>query len=156
MRTVVTDRDRYGPGLHRYNRTFLDFAHHHGFLPRLCRPYRAQTKGKVERFIGYLRASFYVPLASQLSPEGLTVDRDTANARVGTWLREVANARVHATTGAIPVMRLELERERLQPMPTPWPGAAIRSARVQRRTPLPRGYQHSLRVYEELIPAESG
>jgi transposase len=69
MRTVVTDRDRYGPGLHRYNRTFLDFAHHHGFLPRLCRPYRAKTKGQVERFIGYLRASFYVPLASQLSPE---------------------------------------------------------------------------------------
>jgi transposase len=58
MRTVVTERDRYGPGLHRYNRTFLDFAHHHGFLPRLCRPYRAKTKGKVERFIGYLRASF--------------------------------------------------------------------------------------------------
>src|SRR5579864_5446746 len=30
MRTVVTDRDRYGPGLHRYNRSFLDFAHHYG------------------------------------------------------------------------------------------------------------------------------
>ena len=58
MRTVVTDRDRYGPGLHRYNRTFLDFAHHYGFLPRLCRPYRAQTKGKVERLIGYLRRVF--------------------------------------------------------------------------------------------------
>ena len=51
MRTVVTDRDRYGPGLHRYNRTFLDFAHHHGFVPRLCQPYRPRTKGKVERFI---------------------------------------------------------------------------------------------------------
>jgi transposase len=37
MRTVVTGRDQYGPGLHRYNRTFLDFAHHYGFLPRLCR-----------------------------------------------------------------------------------------------------------------------
>ena len=60
MRTVVTDRDRYGPGLHRYNRTFLDLAHHCGFLPRLCRPYRAQTKGKVERFIGYLRKSFNI------------------------------------------------------------------------------------------------
>lgn len=71
MRTVVTERDRYGPGLHRYNRTFLDFAHHHGFVPRLCQPYRPRTKGKVERFIRYLRASFYVPLASQLSPEGL-------------------------------------------------------------------------------------
>ena len=46
MRTVVTDRDRYGPGLHRYHRTFLDFAHHHGFVPRLCWPYRAKTKGK--------------------------------------------------------------------------------------------------------------
>ena len=99
MRTVVTARDRYGPGLHRYNRTFLDFAHHHGFVPRLCQPYRPRTKGKVERFIRYLRASFYVPLASQLSPEGLKVDRETANARVGSWLREVANARVHATTG---------------------------------------------------------
>ena len=46
MRTVVTDRDRYGPGLHRYNRTFLDFAHHHGFVPRLCRPYRAKNQGQ--------------------------------------------------------------------------------------------------------------
>jgi len=55
-----------------------------------------------------------LPLASQLSPEGLKVDRDTANARLGTWLREVANARVHATTGEIPLVPLEQERERLQ------------------------------------------
>jgi transposase len=75
MRTVVSDRDRYGPGLHRYNRTVLDFAHHHGFVPPLCRPYRAKTKGKVDLFIRYLGASFYVPLASQLSPDGLKVDR---------------------------------------------------------------------------------
>ena len=154
MRTVVSDRDLYGPGLHRYNRTFLDFAHHHGFVPRLCRPYRAKTKGKVERFIRYLRASFYVPLASQLNPEGLIVDRDTANARAGTWLREVANARVHATTGEVPLVRLELERERLQPMPTPWPGLMIQPARSKRPIPMPRGYQHSLRVYEELVTAE--
>jgi transposase len=165
MRTVVTERDRYGPGLHRYgpglhrygpglhryNPTFLDFAHHHGFVPRLCRPYRAKTKGKVERFIRYLRASFFVPLASQLSPEGLMVDRDTANARVGAWLREVANARVHATTDEVPLVRLEQERERLQPILAPWPGA-IQSTRANRPVPLPCGYQHSLRVYEELIP----
>lgn len=152
MRTVVTDRDRYGPGLHRYNRTFLDFAHHHGFVPRLCQPYRPRTKGKVERFIRYLRGSFYVPLASQLSPEGLKVDRDTANARVGTWLREVANARVHATTGEIPLVRLEQERERLQPIPALWPGT-LQPARPAHPAPLPRGYQHPLRVYEELITA---
>ena len=152
MRTVVTERDRYGPGLHRYNRTFLDFAHHHGFVPRLCQPYRPRTKGKVERFIRYLRASFYVPLASQLSPEGLTVDRDTANARVGTWLREIANARVHATTGEIPAVRLEQERERLQPIPAPWPGT-LQPTVPKRPAPPPRGYQHPLRVYEELITA---
>jgi transposase len=152
MRTVVTDRDRYGPGLHRYNRTLLDFAHHQGFVPRLCMPYRPRTKGKVERFIRYLRASFYVPLASQFSPEGLKVDCDTANARVGTWLREVANARVHATTGEVPLVRLEYERERLQPIPAPWPGA-VQPPRPKCPAPLPRGYQHPLRVYDELIPA---
>ncbi len=96
-----------------------------------------------------------MPLASQLSPEGLKVDRDTANARVGTWLREVANARVHATTGEVPLVRLELERERLQAMPTPWPGA-IQNTRVACPVPIPRGYQHSLKVYEELIAAEAG
>jgi len=153
MRTVVTERDHYGPGMHRYNRTFLDFAHHHGFVPRLCRPYRAKTKGKVERFIGYLRASFYVPLASQLSPEGLRVDRDTANARASTWLREVANARLHATTGEVPSMRLELERERLQQIPAPWPGL-IQPVPAQPPAPIPRGFQHSLKVYEELITSE--
>jgi hypothetical protein len=94
-----------------------------------------------------------VPLASQLSPEGLKIDRDTANARVGTWLREVANARVHATSGEVPLVRLELERERLQAMPGPWPGA-IQKTPVKRPAPMPRGYQHSLQVYEDLISTE--
>jgi hypothetical protein len=122
-------------------------------VSRLCRPYRAKTKGKVERFIRYLRASFYLPLASQFSPEGLKVDRDTANTRAGTWLREVANARVHATTGEVPLVRLELEREHLQPMLTPWPGL-IQPARSKPPLSIPRGYQHSLQVYEELIATE--
>jgi hypothetical protein len=73
------------------------FAHHHGFVPRLCRPYRAKTKGKVERFIRYLRASFYLPLASQLNPEGLKVDRDTANAR-----GSAADAGSRAASGPLP------------------------------------------------------
>ena len=86
--------------------------------------------------------------------EGLKVDRDTANARVGTWLREIANARVHGTTGEVPLVRLELERERLQLIPTPWPGVIQRS-RTKPATPI-LGYQHSLRVYKELIVVEAG
>jgi transposase len=62
MRTVVQERDRYGHGQHRFHAGFLDFARHCGFRPRLCRPYRAQSKGKVERFIRYMRGNFWLPL----------------------------------------------------------------------------------------------
>jgi hypothetical protein len=86
------------------------------------------TKGKVERFIRYLRQSFYVPLASRLAQEGLIVDRETANLAARRWLREVANARVHGTTGEVPAERLVIERLQLQPVPTPYGGRSVRSA----------------------------
>jgi transposase len=82
MRTVVIGRDAYGPGKHRLQPGFRDFAHHHGFLPRLCRPYRAQTKGKVERFIRYLRQSFWQRPSLWLvaSTSGATLRRLKASA----------------------------------------------------------------------------
>ena len=58
MKTVILDRDTYGPGIHRFNKGMLDFAKHYGFCLKVCRPYRAKTKGKVERFNRYLRESF--------------------------------------------------------------------------------------------------
>lgn len=51
MKTMVLEREAYGRGAHRVQAAFLDFAKHCGFVPKLCRPYRARTKGKVERFI---------------------------------------------------------------------------------------------------------
>ncbi|HVI90906.1 MAG TPA: IS21 family transposase [Dongiaceae bacterium] len=74
MRTVVSQRDAYGPGLHKFHPGFVDFAGHCGFRPKLCRPFRAKTKGKVERFIRYLRYSFWVPLESRLRQAGLMAD----------------------------------------------------------------------------------
>ena len=109
MRTVVTDRDQYGPELHRYNRTFLDLAHHYGFLPRLCRPYRAQTKGKVERPVRYVRGNFVY---------GRTFlhDGDLDHQRQH-WLERVANVRVHGTTRERPRDRFDREeRFLLQPL----------------------------------------
>jgi transposase len=50
MKTVVLKRDTSGPGRHRFHPGLLDLAEALGFVPRLCRPYRVQTKGKVERF----------------------------------------------------------------------------------------------------------
>ena len=69
MRTVIQARNAYGKGQHRFHPGLRDFAHHYGFMPRLCQPYRAKTKGKVERFIGYLRRSFFVPVVSRYQPK---------------------------------------------------------------------------------------
>lgn len=113
MKTVVIERDARGEGEHRYHAGFLDYARHCGMVIKLCRPYRARTKGKVERFNGYLRRSFYVPLVAQLKQAGLVLDAVTANSHVRPWLSEVANVRVHGTTGARPVDRLAQERAAL-------------------------------------------
>lgn len=102
MKTVVLERDTYGEGQHRYHAGFLDYAKHSGFVIKLCRPYRAKTKGKVERFNGYLRRSFYVPLSSRLKQAGLKLDVVTANIEVACWLEKIANERVHGTTGVAP------------------------------------------------------
>ena len=96
MRTVVLERDGYGRGRHRFHPGFLDFARHCGFRPRLCAPYRAQTKGKVERFIRYLRHSFYVPLASRLAPggpDGRPRDGEPGGAAAGCARWRTARAR---------------------------------------------------------------
>lgn len=148
MRTVVIERNGYGRGRHRFHPGFLDFARHCGFRPRLCQPYRTQTKGKVERFIRYLRSSFYVPLSSRLAQDGLAVDRESANPMAARWLREVANARVHATTGAVPAERLAAERTQLLAVPPPYGGRILRASPANPRPRPIVGLQHPLALYD--------
>lgn len=119
MKSVVIERDAYGKRSHRYNEGLRQLAADYGFLPRLCQPYRARTKGKVERFNHYLRYSFYIPLVTKLEASGLTLDASTANAEVGKWLRDIANCRVHGTTRLQPDKQLHEERKVLQPLPHP-------------------------------------
>lgn len=166
MKTVVLERDVYGEGQHRYHSGFLDFAKHCGFVIKLCQPFRAKTKGKVERFNGYLRRSFYVPLASRLTQSGQQLDAITANIEVTRWLREVAHERVHGTTGEKPAARLTKERQHLQPLPAPWradvaaarpqalPAATVSPERppiVMERIAEPAPLQHPLAVYDQLL-----
>jgi hypothetical protein len=88
------------------------------------------------------------PAASRLAQEGLTVDRETANLAVRRWLREVANARVHATTGEIPAERLAIERAQLQSVPIPYGGRSVRSIQAK-PVPVPIiGLQHPLSLYD--------
>lgn len=165
MKTVVLERDAYGDGEHRYHAGFLDYAKHSGFVIKLCQPYRAKTKGKVERFNGYLRRSFYVPLASRLAQSGQKLDVVTANVEVAHWLREVANARIHGTTGEPPADALKREVQHLQALPAPWradiaaarpqpvaaPPSAPRPATVVSRIAQPSPLQHPLQVYDALL-----
>ena len=152
MRTVVQQRHAYGDDQHRFHPGLWDLAKHHGFQPRLCRPYRARTKGKVERFIKYLRYSFYIPLVAQLKQAGLTLDVETANVEVLKWLRDVANARCHQTTRAVPMERWCEEVNALQPRP---PVATVTPLLLadtrQLRGFVPEPLQHPLSVYEDLL-----
>ncbi len=146
-KSVVIDRDAYGEGLHRWNDDLKELAEACGFTPRLCRPYRAKTKGKVERFNSYLKGSFVVPLAATLEATGLKLDAEVANVHVRRWLNEVANARVHATTKAVPAVRLAEERAVMLPAP------ALKAApAIAQRVALPvESLQHPLSVYDELL-----
>ncbi|MET3552670.1 hypothetical protein ABIC50_002594 [Burkholderia sp. 567] len=150
--TLVVERDAYGDGQHRWHAGLLDLAKRYGFLPRLCRLYRAQTKGKVERFHRYLRGNFYVPLASQLKQSSLMLDAVTANVEVSKWLRDVANQRVHPVTGLAPAILLE-QRERacLRNMPgyavLRLPARAVARPRVDPAMSI----RHPLSVYQQLL-----
>jgi transposase len=156
MKTVVVNRDAYGEGQHQFQATFLDFAGHYGFLPRLCRPYRAKTKGKVERFNGYLRRSFYNPLVShikQISEGELLLDADTANFKVRIWLCDVANARIHGTTTLIPAEELMIEQPLLLPLPPPYLGVIrqappLHPSSVWQEPMSTQPLQHNLSVYD--------
>ncbi|GFE85044.1 IS21 family transposase [Steroidobacter agaridevorans] len=148
-KTVIIERDGYGPGLHRWHAGMLELARDCGFQLRVCRPYRACTKGKVERFNGYLKGSFLVPLAATLRAGGLQLDVDTANREVLRWLNEVANTRIHATTGVQPCVRLIEDRAQLSALPsrTMQSSPAISPASV---VPF-ESLQHPLSVYQALL-----
>ena len=154
MRTVVQQRNAYGRGLHQFHPGLKDLAHHYTFLPRLCRPYRAKTKGKVERAIGYIRRSFFVPLISRYRQLGQPLDLETLNLEFARWLAVTANARFHGTTGEVPSARLDQERLALQPLPPTLlvggPRARQDSRSFTKSFPT-EPLQHPLSVYEALL-----
>ncbi len=147
MKAVVLERDTYGPGLHRFHPGLLQLAGDLGFVPRLCRPYRARTKGKVERFNRYLRESFYNPLASRV--RGVVLEAGTANRFVLDWLADVANVRIHATLKERPKDRWQDDLAQLMPLPSAF---RRNGSPLIERFPVPvESIQHPLSVYGELL-----
>jgi len=120
MKTAVAGTDPEGHIV--YNRSLIDFARHYGFQPRACRPYRAKTKGKVERPFGYIREDFF--LAGEFR------NLEDLNDQLAQWLATVANPRCHATTRRVVNEAFAEEHNHLRPLPL----AAFRSLlKLERR-----------------------
>jgi transposase len=92
-----------------YNDKLLALAAHYGFLPRACRPYRAKTKGKVERPFRYVREDFFLARSFR--------NLEDLNAQFTQWLDQVANRRLHGTTGRVVIEHFAEERPTLKDLP---------------------------------------
>jgi transposase len=93
----------------RFNQRLLAFARYWGFTPRACAPYRARTKGKDERGVGYVKHNAIAghQFASWAGLE----------AHLAWWTREIADLRVHGTTGEVPLERFRRDEARaLRPL----------------------------------------
>jgi transposase len=109
LKAVIVEDRRPEDGKLIENPEFLRFAAHWDFRIRACRPYRAKTKGKVERPVGYVRGNF-------VYGREFLGDTDLA-AQLTTWLDTTANVRCHGTTGEAPRLRFERdERAVLLPL----------------------------------------
>lgn len=107
MKTAVIGEDAEAHIV--YNRALIEFAGHYGFCPKACRPYRAKTKGKVERPFRYIREDFYLARSFR--------NLDDLNAQLGRWLATVANPRLHATTRRVVNEAFAEEKPALQGLP---------------------------------------
>jgi transposase len=113
MKAVIINDDRDDGGRVFENPEFLRFAHHWGFRIRACRPYRAQTKGKVERPIGYVRTGFFYGRAF--------IHDEDLNHQARSWIDTTANVRVHGTLKERPIDRFKEEQHLLGPLaPRPY------------------------------------
>jgi len=83
----------------RFNPRLLAFARYWDFKPRACAPYRARTKGKDERGVGYVKRNALAGHGFD-SWAGL-------EAHLVRWMREVADLRRHGTTEQAPRVRFE-------------------------------------------------
>lgn len=92
----------------RFNARLHAFARYWGFSPRACAPYRARTKGKDERGVGYVKRNAIA--GRRFASWGAFV------AHLEQWNREIADVRVHGTTGELPLVRFADEAGALRPL----------------------------------------
>jgi hypothetical protein len=107
QKSTVLEHPRSGKV--RFNERFLDLADWYGFTPRACRPYRAKTKGKDERMVGYIKGNFFVRYRDFESWAHM-------NQQAEQWLAEEADQRVHGTVKEVVAERFARELPFLDPL----------------------------------------
>lgn len=153
-KALIVERDAYGCGEHKLHCELFQMSKDYGFKLTACKPYRAKTKGKVERFNHYLKNSFIVPLKATLRAEHLDLDVQIANAKIGSWLHRVAHQRCHGTTMEKPAERLIDEVKYLKPLPNLMHHACLPANTAN--FPIVPPYnslslQHTMQSYEALL-----
>jgi transposase len=113
LKSTIIKRDKYGKDKHGFNQEFLDFSKG-WFIPKVCKPFRAQTKGKVEKLNRYIKENFYIPLKASLKGSGIAITPELLNSHIFGWIART-NERIHGTTGEKPSCRLEIEKRYLKP-----------------------------------------
>jgi hypothetical protein len=123
-RTIVTAKDE-AVGKVVWNATFKDRMDFYGVKIRLCRYYRAQTKGKVESGVKYIKHNALVGRRFR--------DLEELNTWLLFWCVQVADQRLHGTTHEKPAERF-VRAEKLIPVSgrAPSPRERIESRRVPR------------------------
>jgi transposase len=86
MKSVLLEMEEKQP---RWNALFADFMASIGVAPRVCKAYTPQTKGKIERTIGFVKKNFW--------PGVSFTDIDDLNRQATAWCERINN-RIHGTT----------------------------------------------------------
>ena len=108
QKSAVLEHPANGPV--RFNERFVDLAGHYGFTPKACKPYRARTKGKDERMVGYVKHNFFERYRTFESFAHL-------NQLAEQWLKEEADQRIHGTVHEVVAERFLREQPALKPLP---------------------------------------
>ena len=99
MKQIVLDRKQVSSES-KWNPKFEDFFKHYGFIPRLCRPYHPQTKGKIESTVKFVKRDFFMG--------GNFTSFSDINQKLQQWLLRV-NSSIQGTTHEIPAEKLKHE-----------------------------------------------
>lgn len=105
-KTVVSER--VGTVV-RFNENLMHVALKYGFTPKACWVNDAESKGKVESNVKYVKHGFYY--ARDFT------DIEDLNGQTLKWLDTIANAKIHDTTGFVPKEQLIKEQKYLKPLP---------------------------------------